>query len=619
MAKPDIAGDASQAIVIPWAEATLDDLLHLDFEAPINAFKDGDTHDIATAYRAAIEPRADGTQASEDSKSRIFAMLAGVADMRLLAHEIYNPFQPMAVFSDGRRSAVLSDFKDNVEVLAKMAESATNSLLRARLADVVWLLDRKQGRLAALAIDAYVRSVQLTKEDTLLLDGRDYLRRALTIGRAIGWDKPETLSARTLAVELRKRALAEKELAAANALSELDLDFTLSDLVQVACDVESLIPTLPTNSSRNSVVALWHTAARAYSRAKRESDKNRCRSEAAELLVVDAEEALQKRGSAMVASHILANAIASLHGIPEKKSRRTELRHRLVDIQGLIVEEMNAFSHSMDLTSLARATEKRIGSRPLVEQLFVFASLSEPPDADQLVEDAKASIAAHPLSSLFGASHMDSEGKVIHKTASANFGDAGDVSAIQQQIAQAESIRRNVTSSGEIEVARRAISGDYYVSEETLTTLLQWSPFVPPDVLHTFGRGFARFFQGDFVSAIYILTPLLENSLRYVLKSSGFDVSTFDDATQTQQDRSISSLYDSMRPEMQKIFSQPVVEDIERVFIARPGPSIRHTLCHGLLQDNSPYGGDAVYACWLLFRLCLVPLFPHFDEIKNLL
>src|SRR4029077_18984224 len=33
-------------------------------------------------------------------------------------------------------------------------------------------------------------------------------------------------------------------------------------------------------------------------------------------------------------------------------------------------------------------------------------------------------------------------------------------------------------------------------------------------------RAFLRFFQGDFASAVYILTPLLENSLRHVLKEA---------------------------------------------------------------------------------------------------
>ena len=80
--------------------------------------------------------------------------------------------------------------------------------------------------------------------------------------------------------------------------------------------------------------------------------------------------------------------------------------------------------------------------------------------------------------------------------------------------------------------------------------ILQQSPFVPHELLGTFSRGFLRFFQGDFTSAAYILTPLLENSLRHVLRMNGHDVTTFDDASQTQQDRTISVLFEQMRDEL---------------------------------------------------------------------
>jgi hypothetical protein len=177
------------------------------------------------------------------------------------------------------------------------------------------------------------------------------------------------------------------------------------------------------------------------------------------------------------------------------------------------------------------------------------------PDPDHLVKQASELIQKHPFASLFGASHLDREG--VHRTPGASFGNGADDPAIQQQIAQSESIRRNVVSV-EIDVARRAICQQHYVSEGVFSELLQYSPFVPHDLLATFSRGFARFFEGDFVSATYILTPLLENSLRRVLKAHGHDVTIFDDATQTQQDRTISSLFEQMRAELEAVFTKAI-------------------------------------------------------------
>jgi hypothetical protein len=124
-----------------------------------------------------------------------------------------------------------------------------------------------------------------------------------------------------------------------------------------------------------------------------------------------------------------------------------------------------------------------------------------------------------------------------------------------------------------------------------------------------------RFFQGDFVSATYILTPLLENSLRHVLKSNGHDLTIFD-ATRTQQDRTISSLFE--RTELDSILTPAITADIERVFLTKPGLYLRHALAHGLLHDGDPYSADAIYACWLILRLCLLPLFQHREWLRSM-
>jgi hypothetical protein len=272
---------------------------------------------------------------------------------------------------------------------------------------------------------------------------------------------------------------------------------------------------------------------------------------------------------------------------------------------------MSAFSHPIDLSDIAKQVERQMGLPSLRDKLFVFAALTRSPDPSELAAQAAKSIREHPLSSLFGASHHDREGRVFHRSEGAGFGDDADSSAVQRQIAQDESIRRHITASGEIEVARQAIARDHYVAEDVFARLLMHSPFVPSDLVMTYSRGFARFFQGDFVSGLYILTPLLENSLRHVLKSHGNDVTKFDDAKLTQEDHTISSLFEQMRAELISVFGNAIVTDIENVFLKKPGPYLRHGVAHGLLHDGDPYSDDAIYGGWLIFHLCLLPLFPY--------
>jgi hypothetical protein len=627
------AGNVSDSTpaVPPWLRATLADVQSVDFEAPIAASITADSNEIGDQYRAFLKSNEQDGELPDTPAVRVAMMLSAVAGMHFKPEQRNEPYGPMFTFADGRRSAVPEDFRAHIDILAHMAERATNPVLRARLCDVCWLLDRKRGELGTLAISSLVEVFQKADagqlkwrfaEDTdnpgLKRHARDYLRRALQIGRALGWDKKETIAARNLVAELRKRANDAVVPVPVHWFSSLDLDFSISDPAEVAATIENVIKSLQQQGSWHVVLDLWRLAARAYHVAKDDDAAYRCKSAAAECLVTEAESAFEKQKSAMLASHHLSAAIAELHGIPGKKDRRTALRHRLIDIQAHISEEMSTFTQEFDLKEIAEQTKGIVEKLGLVDKLLSFAVLARSPEPDALEKEAKANIEKFPLSSLLGSSHLDGEGKTIHRTEGGVPGGNGNDPAVRAQLAQAETIRRKLVAFGKIDPARRTIVEQHYVSDDVFATLLQYSPFVPHDLLGTFAKGFAQFFRGDFVSATYILTPLLENSLRHLLRAHGHDVTVFDDATQTQQDRTISALFEQMRPELEGIFPKAITDDLERVFLAKTGPYLRHSLAHGLLHDWDPYGSDALYGCWLIMQLCLIPLLNQREELNKL-
>lgn len=623
------AGNADEpAKPAPWLRATQADLKNLDFEAPITGSTAADTNELSNLFGAAMQPADKSDQPEDTPATRVYILLSAITGMYFKPEDRHEPFGPMASFRDGRRTAIPADFRGApVNLLAEMAKRTKNTVLRARLADVCWLLDPKRGDLGRIAVSAYVEIIQETdsgelkfrfseEDGALEHDACQYLRRAIQIGRTIGWDKAETIAARETIIRLRKRAAEMRAMVSVLWFSELDLEFRVSDPAEAAASIDEVLTVLPDETNSHIIVELWRLAATAYHLAKKDDDKYRCQSEAAERLVSDAEGVLAKHGSAFIVAHGLSTAIAQLHGIPNKKDRRVELRHRLIDVQAQIPEEMHEFSQKLDLADIAEKVEKAVIRANLTDKLFVLAGLAHPPEPEQMVKDAIEAIRKHPLSTLFGTSHLDHEGKVVHRTEGSNMGDSGNDPAIQSQIAQSESIRRQIVALGQIEPARRSVAEHHFLSDDVFFFLFQHSPFVPPDLVRTFSRGFLRFFQGDFISATYILTPLLENSLRQVLKAYGHDVTTFDDATQTQKDRTLSSLYEQMRSELDEVFTRAVITDIENVFLSKSGPHLRHSLSHGLLHDATPYGADAIYGCWLIFRLCLIPLYPYREELQ---
>ena len=146
-----------------------------------------------------------------------------------------------------------------------MAELATHPALKARPADLSWVLDRKKGELGASAADCYVEIVRRVDrgvlnfpygngKSTLYRDARHLLRWAMYIGLGVGRDKPAIQRAREAIAELRIRAIKELLPLPTLWLSELDLDFRVSDPGEVGKGIEELIPCVTGSSDPHGLV-----------------------------------------------------------------------------------------------------------------------------------------------------------------------------------------------------------------------------------------------------------------------------------------------------------------------------------------------------------------------------
>ncbi len=414
--------------------------------------------------------------------------------------------------------------------------------------------------------------------------------------------------------QLRKLALETGLRYSARKLSELDLNYCASEPQQVGEGIESFLGGWQDEERGNSETELWRLAAHAYHQVKDNTSQNRCRTAAAESLVREAEKHIGKPLEASYASHWLSDAISEYHGIPNSSARRNELKHRLVEIQDELHSEMQPFSNSIDLSEEVKILLDELQGKRFHEALYTLVTCVKSPEPEDLKREAIAQIRRHPFTSLFATTHHDREGKVRHKGNGSGFREL-DGQTIQESVARSESLRRQLFANVPIGFILSFIQHECFISNTQLEAILGNSLFVPSELRVTYLIGMREFLNGGNIAALYILCPLLESSIRHVLKKHGHDVSSFDSKTQTQEDRPLSSLMRDMRNELEQIFHPSTVLDIEHVFLKKPGPTIRHSVAHGLLADGDAFGHDAVYACWLILRLCCMPLLKHWDRL----
>lgn len=606
-----------------YQTATVEMLEGFDFESIVRGSPAADCREYQDKYsKAAEQAGAD----SDEKSAAVYAALSALCGFHFKPGDVNDPYGPM-VQMDGRRSAIPGDFRSSALVVAIMAERTEDVALKARLSDVAWLLDRRRVDLGLSAIVAYLQTVSEVgagsrkfrfegSNSPYSAQARDLLKRALSLSvmRSVGLGKPEESEIKKSVDQLFHEVLEGTDLRNVQRIADLAFQYGVVAPLDVGSSIEAWL-------QRNGVaddhdrLDLLRLAATAYHHGGSMPDHYRCRMEAVETQVRMSE----GRGgnSPMIAAGLLADAISELHGIPDARERRRELRHRLVDVQTNISEEMGSFSHEIDLKEIIADREASFEGLCLRDMLFCFADMSHSPSPEDLRAEAIKSIEDHPLSSIFSASFHDRDGKVSYRSPGVDLASTPTDESLKPSIAQSERIRRQIFAAGDVQTARRVINEQYYITDETFISVLKYSGFVPEELVRTYSRGFRRFFQGDPVSGLYILTPLLEASIRHILKGRGHDVSTFDNATKTQQDLTISAMFDQMRPQIVEVFGDAIATDIENVFLLQPGPTIRHEIAHGLMSDGHPYGPDSAYACWLILRLCLIPLFPHreqFDE-----
>jgi hypothetical protein len=107
--------------------------------------------------------------------------------------------------------------------------------------------------------------------------------------------------------------------------------------------------------------------------------------------------------------------------------------------------------------------------------------------------------------------------------------------------------------------------------------------------------------------------PLVEAAVRHLLTANGVDTGKIRDDT-TEEDYSLSKLFERFRPKIDEIFGPGLAAEIDQLFNTRPGPALRHEMAHGQITGAECFGQDVYYACWLMFSMCVLLVAHAWDQ-----
>lgn len=522
--------------------------------------------------------------------------------------------------SPERRSYEASDFRgDQNDILAQIAPQIRHPGLRARVSDVVWFNERKQwaaGKTAILAyselvekrIDGSIRSIYTTAE--FFSDAVNWLHRGLQI--ASSSSKPSKWPAvlREAFASLYSHLKNHAKYVAFSKLSRLGAGYGLVGWKIVANDAEELAGGAGTDIPPWALHPLWQLAASSHARVDDAQAHSRC----TERMVDQTLRNLDYVSHPAARASWVRDAIEELRQAGGFKERIQLLRSLLREYQEQAVDQVGVFITPVSLEAERAGMVTLFGDLTLPDALLQLAFVTAPAKLAELRSTAEKGFEESFFSSMFGSEYTDREGKVTARTPAPSSKEGASKVNLKDAYVRLLSIRRFHVVNGLLEPARRTVMSRFPLEERHFRPIVQASPFVPMGHEHLFGLGFARFWQGDYASAVHLLVPQIENSIRHLLLESNLDSSKMSPDL-LQEDRSLSGLLSNFREEMDAVFGEDLTNELELLFVHKPGPAIRHELAHGKLYDALCYEPDAMYACWLAFYLVVFPLVEQWSSV----
>jgi len=481
------------------------------------------------------------------------------------------------------------------------------SVLKARVLDVLWLR-RRIPDYAECTVNEFIDCARKHFDLEHWTHSAEYAERALRLSALFRKKNSDLFDsvAELLLGWVRTHITTDRMFITARSI-QLLLDFGGADSEELLEASKIAAGIAESSGDYHRAESYWQIAVRSARKSKNEEAANAAQVALAETYVSNAKGV----GGGMSAAHWMQQAIEEYKAVPNSKERREELYAELLEFQKQSLEEMGKFEAPFDISDCVSQTVETIEGKSFRETLFVFAfGITSVPDYKKLAKQAEELAQKHPLSYLFGATHLDHEGKVIAKSPGGF--ETGEVSS--HNLYRSAALNHQISVAGCILPATDIIRLEHPLSLIEVELLTSNNPFVAAGQERMWAQGLVAGLNGEYEVALPIIVPLLESSLRNILKQSGVRVSTLN-THGVQEELRISAILD--HEITLQVFGYDLVMDLKGLLIERTYANLRNLVSHGLGFTGTYYSAPAIYLWWLCFRLVLTPYAEQLSESEN--
>lgn len=598
---------------------TIEDFRYIDLKEIIGS---RDRYGLKSIYIPLADAAKHAMEREEPVKGKTLWLLSDACSMMMNSRSKNDPFSPFWQM-EGKRSAILEDFtSDDLAFFAEIVNSVEDYRIKARIADILWTANKpKNIEHVQIAIESYLEYP--IGWNSLIHDGNDAWARAIFLAKSIGKTGFDQLAhIRETLYEALKNAPREETFypsKLSKLLDEAGMDEEKS--IEIANLMEEIARGL--SESRN-----W-MASRSYSEAAIDWFKSLGESSKVAKLRNDIasawnEEAESRFAEAnyLAAGIFFDNAIKAHRAIPREhrgafdtETKLREIHLRMNEANRLSVGNMHRIeTPDIDVSKSIEVAIKHIKERNYPDVLHYFAHIAKPEEYSQLRESAKETMGASMIRHLAPSISLATDGRVTGKSRALNpldTDDAANEEALSSEMMMHFSIGVGLSVHSLILPALQQLLLEHRVTEEMLLEQCGSSAIVPIGREKLWAKGLYFGFEGDYATAIHLLSPQLEHFVRLALKENGAKTSTID-TSGIETENGLSTLLDKF--EAKQIFVEGLLFEIKALMASPHGPNLRNVIAHGLMNEDEAESQYAVYLWWRMLSMMLDAIFV---EIKD--
>ena len=299
--------------------------------------------------------------------------------------------------------------------------------------------------------------------------------------------------------------------------------------------------------------------------------------------------------------HFYKEAINILKLIPNTENERVTLIKEMEPYQEEISKSMKKFSYSIDISEPINNIMEEVKGKDLRFILTYYAVKIDFIKKNEIRDKFIEGINENNLALFLNKTAIDKRGKtkyilpgiMLHRD------ERAIIANMEEQYTQ----YANIYAQAYVLPILQYISKNFQVDEEVINKIIETNVFIPTNRKKSFQTGLLAGFKFDFITALNILVPQVENAIRCLAEECG-DVIYRSNEEGIEELMTFNSILDL--PNLNRVMEEDFIFNLKCVFTSKFGINMRNDIAHGILDDNEFDSQYAIYTWWFILKLVCI-------------